>query len=216
MEIQWSSSWPETDPRKGNIPFLAVEPTPGGWGGYHNGDGQDALINNVNGSFKDLPIEVYENKYPVMLKRYGFRADTGGAGRSRGGTGIYREYHLETASYLYLWFDRSVTPGWGLFGGKDAVPPDVIINPGRDNERHLLKINAHPLAAGDVIRTETGGGGGFGHPWERDPNLVREDILDRYVTREGGERDYGVVFREDLTIDEYTTAKRRQAMQSGS
>ena len=74
------------DPRKNDALFLSVEPTPGGWGAYESGDGQDALINNVNGSFKDLPIEVFENKYPMMLKRYGFRTDTGGAGRTRGGT----------------------------------------------------------------------------------------------------------------------------------
>ena len=119
-----------------------------------------------------------------MLKRYGFRADTGGAGKTRGGTGIYREYHVETGSFLYLWFDRSVTPGWGLFGGQDATPPDVVINPGREDERHLLKINAHALADGDVVRTQTGGGGGFGYPKERDPELVRSDVLDGYVTKD--------------------------------
>ncbi len=201
-----------TDPRKGDVPFLSVEPTPGGWGGYQTGDGQDALINNVNGAFKDLPVEVYENKYPVMLKRYGFRADTGGPGRTRGGTGIYREYHVETPAFLYLWFERAVTPGWGLFGGNDGIPPDVIVNPDRDDERHLLKTNAHPLAAGDAVRTQTGGGGGFGPAYERDPKLVREDVLDRYVTREGAERDYGVVLRDDLTIDEQATADRRAGM----
>ena len=204
-----------TDPRKGNVPFLATEPTPGGWGGYQTGDGQDALINNVNGAFKDLPIEVYENKYPVTLKRYGFRADTGGPGQTRGGTGIYREYHVETPAFLYLWFERSVTPGWGLFGGQDGLPPDVVVNPDRDDEQHLLKANAHPLADGDVVRTQTGGGGGFGLPWERDPELVREDVLDRYVTRVGAERDYGVVLRDDLTIDRQATATRRASMVVG-
>ncbi|MEM7343740.1 MAG: hydantoinase B/oxoprolinase family protein [Chloroflexota bacterium] len=202
-----------TDPRKGDVPFLAVEPTPGGWGGYQTGDGQDALINNVNGAFKDLPVEVYENKYPVMLKRYGFRADTGGSGRTRGGTGIYREYHVETPAFLYLWFERSVTPGWGLFGGKDGAPPDVIVNPERENEEHLLKANAYPLTNGDIVRTQTGGGGGFGPAWERAPELVREDVLDRYITRAGAERDYGVILHDDLTIDEQATTECRRVMQ---
>lgn len=201
-----------TDPRKGDIPFLAVEPTPGGWGAYASGDGQDALINNVNGSFKDLPVEVYESKYPVMLKRYGFRADTGGAGKTRGGTGIYREYTVETDSFLYLWFDRSVTPGWGLFGGEDATPPDVVINEGQEDERHMLKVNAHGLAAGDVVLTQTGGGGGFGNPKERDPELVREDVLDGYVTVAGAERDYGVIINEELAVDRQATSARRNAM----
>ncbi|MEM7800984.1 MAG: hydantoinase B/oxoprolinase family protein [Chloroflexota bacterium] len=201
-----------TDPRKGNSPFLAVEPTPGGWGGYHNGDGQDALINNVNGAFKDLPVEVYENKYPVMLTQYGFRADTGGPGKFRGGTGIYREYQVEADGFLYLWFERSKTPGWGLFGGQDAQPPIVVINPGREDEERLLKTNAHTLKDGDAVQTRTGGGGGYGSPLERDPHLVREDVLDRYVTPEGAKRDYGVVLRDDLSVDEEATATYRAQM----
>ncbi|MFW5942532.1 MAG: hydantoinase B/oxoprolinase family protein [Chloroflexota bacterium] len=201
------------DPRRGDAPYLAVEPTPGGWGAYHDGDGQDALINVVNGAFKDLPVEVYENKYPVLLRRYGFRPDTGGAGRFRGGTGIYREYHLVDApAILYLWFERSVTPAWGLFGGQEAVGPEVLINPGADDERSLLKANGLALKQGDVVRTQTGGGGGYGLPWERDPQHVREDVVDGYVTRQAARDTYGVVLHDDLTIDEDATADRRAAM----
>lgn len=204
------------DPRKGNAPYLAVEPTTGGWGAYHDGDGQDALINNVNGGFKDLPVEVYENKYPVVLRRYGLRTDTGGAGRTRGGTGIYREYHLDAPATIYLWFERSVTPAWGLFGGKQAVPPDVIINPGRADERHMLKVNALALKVGDVIRTQTGGGGGYGSPWERDPQRVRADVVDGYISRAGAERDYGVVLDETLAIDVARSEALRAAMQAAA
>lgn len=200
------------DPRRGNIPFLSVEPTPGGWGGYIGGDGQDGLINNVNGAFKDLPVEVYENKYPAMLREYGFRPDTGGPGEFRGGCGIYRAYHLETRANIYLWFERSVTPGWGLFGGHDAVGPDVIVNPGRENERHMLKANALPLQEGDVVKTQTGGGGGWGDPWMRDPRRVVADVVDGYVTLQGAERDYGVVLSDGLTVDEEATKSRRQQM----
>ena len=171
------------------------------------------MINNVNGGFKDYPVEVYENKYPVVLRRYGFRADTGGPGRFRGGTGVYREYHLEAPSSVYLWFERSITNAWGLFGGGNGVGPDVVINPGTEAEQHLLKINALPVDAGGVVRLHTGGGGGFGNAWERDPALVREDVIDGYVTREGAERDYGVVLEDDLSIDEKTTRKRRKDLQ---
>ncbi|GMR10020.1 MAG: hydantoinase B/oxoprolinase family protein [Anaerolineae bacterium] len=201
-----------TDPRKGDIPFLSVEANPGGWGAFETNDGQDALINNVNGGFKDYPVEVYENKYPVVLRRYGFRADTGGPGRFRGGTGIYREYHLEAPASVYLWFERSVTKAWGLLGGGDGVGPDVVINPGTEGEQHLLKVNALPVDAGGVVRLYTGGGGGFGNAWERDPALVREDVIDGYVTRQGAERDYGVVLKDDLSIDEKATEKQREAL----
>jgi N-methylhydantoinase B len=181
------------DPRRGGQPFLYVMPHAGGWGGFEGGDGEDGLINNVNGGFKDYPVEVFEVKYPAMIRRYGFRPDTGGRGQFRGGCGLYRTFEVEPDARLYLWFERSVTPAWGLFGGGDAVGPDVVVNPGREDERHMLKANAHPLAPGSVVELRTGGGGGFGNPLERDPELVQEDVRNGYVSLEAAARDYGVV-----------------------
>lgn len=204
------------DPRKGNTAFLSVEANPGGWGAFTSGDGQDGLINNVNGGFKDMPVEVFESKYPVQIRRYGFRPDSGGAGKFRGGCGLYREYHLEADCGLYLWFERSKTPAWGLFGGRDAVGPENSID-GKSSGKTLkpLKANNIPLKAGDVITIHTGGGGGFGHPWERDIESVRRDVLDGYVTREGAERDYGVVFIADgLEVDSEKTRYCRAKLSS--
>jgi N-methylhydantoinase B len=185
------------DPRRGGQPFLHVMPHAGGWGGFEGGDGEDGLINNVNGGFKDYPVEVFEVKYPALIRGYGFRPDTGGPGRFRGGCGLSRVFEVEPDSFLYLWFERSRTPGWGLFGGGDAVGPDVIVNPGREDEQHMLKANAHPLAAGSVVELRTGGGGGFGDPRERDPERVRRDVSDGFVTVEAARRDYGVVLDPD-------------------
>jgi N-methylhydantoinase B len=198
------------DPRRDDQPFLYVMPHAGGWGGFEGGDGEDGLINNVNGGFKDYPVEVFETKYPAVVTGYGFRPDTGGAGRFRGGCGLYRTCVVGSDAYLYLWFERSVTPGWGLFGGGDAVGPDVVVNPGADDERHMLKVNALPVAAGSTIELRTGGGGGFGEPLERVPALVLEDVRDGYVTRECAERDYGVVLAADLSIDDEATERCRE------
>ena len=71
-------------------PFFDLEPTVGGWGAWDGSDGQDGLINNVNGSLKDLPIEVLETKFPMRMTHYGFRPDTGGPGQWRGGNGVVR------------------------------------------------------------------------------------------------------------------------------
>jgi N-methylhydantoinase B len=180
------------DPRNGR-PYFDLEPTVGGWGGWDGCDGQDGLINNVNGSLKDLPIEVLETKFPLRMTHYGFRADSGGAGRWRGGNGVIREYTLDgEEAQLFLWFERSATPAWGLSGGRDATPPQVSVNPGRPDERRMLKCNRAPLKRGDVIRTMTGGGGGFGNPRERDPELVRADVLDRHLTPEAARQRHGV------------------------
>lgn len=181
------------DPRSGDsAPFLHVMPHAGGWGGFEGADGEDGLINNVNGGFKDYPVEIFEVKFPATIRAYGFRPDTGGPGRFRGGCGLYRRFEVDPAARLYLWLDRSVSPAWGLFGGREAVGPDVVINAGREDERHMLKVNAHALEPGSVVELRTGGGGGFGDPFERDPERVQADVLDGYVTVEAAERDYGI------------------------
>ena len=180
------------DPRRDGRRYLMVEPTSGGWGGFEGGDGADALINNVNGNFKDLPVEVFESKYPVLVEAYGIRPDSGGAGRWRGGNGTFRQYLLQADAALSLWFERSKSVAWGLFGGMPGAAPEVTVEtPDGDRSRHL-KVNSMPLPAGTRITTRTGGGGGFGEPSERSPEAVREDVLDGLVSPACAKADYGV------------------------
>jgi N-methylhydantoinase B len=111
-----------------------------------------------------MPIEVLETLFPVRVHRYELRPGSGGAGRWRGGDGVVREYEFLGPTSLSLWFERSVTPAWGLAGGHAGVPPRVTLNPGTAGERRVLKVNALPVRAGDVLRCESGGGGGYGLP----------------------------------------------------
>ena len=196
------------DPRN-NFPFLSVEPTCGGWGGFPDSDGADALINNVNGGFKDLPIEVFENKYPVSIFNYGFRKDSGGTGKFRGGCGLYREYTINADGFVSLWFERSVTPAWGLFGGKDGIGPNVNIKSHDEKEKNLLKANGLQVKKGTVLTTYTGGGGGFEKPFERHPENVLNDVINKYVSIEKARDHYGVVIDEDLQINKEGTFKLR-------
>ena len=179
------------DPRHGG-PFMVYEPTVGGWGAWLGGDGQDTLINNVNGSLKDVPIEVAETKYPVWVRRYGVRQDSGGAGQWRGGNGVEREYVLEAdAGVLSLWFERSRTPGWGLAGGHDATPPEVVVNEARPGSVAMLKVNAFRLVRGDTIMCRTGGGGGYGDPRLRSRELVEADLRNGAISPEVARDIYG-------------------------
>tara|TARA_B100000809_G_C15131230_1_gene528509 strand:+ start:2034 stop:3749 length:1716 start_codon:yes stop_codon:yes gene_type:complete len=196
------------DPRN-NFPFLSVEPTCGGWGGFPDSDGADALINNVNGGFKDLPIEVFENKYPVSIFNYGFRKDSGGTGKFRGGCGLYREYTINADGFVSLWFERSVTPAWGLFGGKDGIGPNVNIKSHDEKEKNLLKANGLQVKKGTVLTTYTGGGGGFEKSFERNPENVLNDVINKYVSIEKARDHYGVVIDEDLQINKEETLKLR-------
>lgn len=179
------------DPRTGRE-YVSLEATLGGWGAWRGSDGESALINNVNGSLKDMPIEVFETRYPLRITHYGMRPDSGGSGRWRGGNGVVREYLVLHDCTVSLWFERSRTPAWGLFGGRNAVPPEVIVNPGRADERRLLKCNGMRLRAGDVVRCLTGGGGGYGDPAERDPASVHADVLDGHVSASQAENLYRV------------------------
>ena len=116
-----------------------------------------------------MPIEVFESKFPALITEYGYRQDSAGPGKWRGGNGIIREYQMTTDTELSLWFERSGNPAWGLFGGKDGAPPEVVINQGTPRETRRLKTNRMPLREGDTVRCYTGGGGRYSDPRERDP-----------------------------------------------
>ena len=174
-----------------NAQWLHVEPTVGGWGAWNGSDGQDALINNVNGSLKDMPIEVLETKYPLRVRQYGYRTDSAGHGEYRGGVGVSREFELLGDAFVTTWFERSETPAWGLAGGHTATGPDVVINPGTPEEVHALKASGVALKKGDIVRTMTGGGGGFGDPKNRDADLVARDVAIGAISESVAKSVYG-------------------------
>ena len=149
--------------REEDPPFLCVEAHAGGWGASSHADGADGLINVVNGSFRNTPVEALEARYPLTVTEYSLREGSGGAGAHRGGDGIVRRYRVDEPVRLYLWLDRSITPAWGLHGGGPGMPPRVELT-GSVTRSDLLKANGLELAAGDTVTILTGGGGGFGTP----------------------------------------------------
>ena len=196
------------DPRN-NSPFLAVEPTCGGWGAFEGNDGASGLINNVNGGFKDLPIEVYENKYPVSIFNYGFRTDSGGAGKFRGGCGLYREYTINGDGFVSLWFERSKTTAWGLFGGENGKGPNVEIIHSEGNKENKLKANGMQIKAGTKITTYTGGGGGFEKAKERNISDVLNDVKNKYISINKAKDDYNVIVTTGMKVDNELNEKLR-------
>ncbi len=197
------------DPRNDDAFYLMIEPTTGGWGASKGRDGQSSLINNVNGSFKDIPVEIFETKYPLRLMRYGILPDSGGAGTWRGGNGTYREYLVESDSKLFLWFERSVTTAWGLFGGGAGSKPVVVVERPGQERLELLKVNGLKVPKGTVIRSHTGGGGGYGEALKRDVAAVRDDVIDGHVTTKHARDVYGVVLDDALNVDRAATARIR-------
>ena len=190
--------------------WMSIEPTAGGWGGTVGADGESALINLVNGSFRNYPAEVCETKYPVRVEEFSLRRDSGGPGRWRGGCGVVRSYRLLEDCFGALWFERSRTPAWGLAGGAPgAGPENDILHPDGTVEKPL-KLRAKRFPKATLFVTRTGGGGGYGDPKARDVEAVREDVLRGLVSREAALRDYGVALADDLSVDPSRTEPRSE------
>jgi N-methylhydantoinase B len=199
-----------TDPRTGR-PYMQVEPEGGGWGAFANRDGENVLIAIADGDTRNVPVEVLESRFPLRVERYEVRQDSGGPGKFRGGLGHYRDYLiLDHDAFLTTVQERTKCPPWGLAGGKAAAVNALIVNPDTPEAESIKKVNAKPIKAGSRISVRTGGGGGYGNPFERDPELVRLDVVRGYVSQEAARRDYGVVLQPDtLAIDIEETQRLR-------
>ncbi|HEX9364927.1 MAG TPA: hydantoinase B/oxoprolinase family protein [Candidatus Dormibacteraeota bacterium] len=163
-----------------------------GWGAGRRLDGSSALVDYAGGDLKNFPVEIIEARYPVRVHGYGLVPDSGGAGRRRGGLAIFREYEFfDDTTHVSLWFERSVTPPWGVFGGIAGQTPSIeLVRPGRPS-MHALKCSHVSAAAGSRLRAVTGGGGGYGSPRERERELVEADLADGYVSTRAAAEVYG-------------------------
>ncbi len=194
------------DPKRGQ--WIAIEPTAGGWGGRADGDGESALINLVNGGFRNIPAEVMETKFPVRLEEFALRIDSGGAGRHRGGCGVIRRYKLLEDCFSALWFERSRTPAWGLNGGGDGAKPFIEITLPDGSTENILKMRARGFETGTVVETMTGGGGGNGDAQARPFDKVLADVRQGYVSAKAAWNTYGVKIGSDMLVDEAASKPR--------
>ena len=188
-------------------PFLLADGIGVGYGARPFADGTDAVYFVAQ---ENYPVEFLELGYPVRLRAYGIVADSGGAGRYRGGCGIVREYEiLAEEAVLALRIDSVKNPPWGIAGGMAGGSGRVVLNPGTPNEQTLAPLSdGNRLKYGDVLRIETGGGGGYGHPFDRPPEAVLEDVVGGFVSVGAARAHYGVAIADD-TIDRGATAALR-------
>src|SRR5262249_57966882 len=99
-------------------------------------------------------------------------------------------------AFITFSLERRATPPWGLWGGKDGAVNGVDITARDGSLRQVRKATQHPIAAGEVVRIKTGGGGGYGPPSERAPDAIRRDVREGYVSSEAARRDDGSDGRE--------------------
>jgi len=178
-----------------------------GFGGHAGGDGSDGIMHLSEPGCRNNPVEVLETKSPMFIESYGYRPDTGGAGRNRGGVGVGRSYRFTAPSTGICLVYKTKTKPWPIAGGKEGENNQIVLNPGTDRE--VVQGGSYNiLAAGDVLVNNTGGGGGYGNPLEREPERVARDVRNGFVSARRAASDYGVAV--NATTFEVDTAGTEQ------
>lgn len=195
-------------------PFVDYEVYVGGGGGKASKDGWDATWSHCSNS-SNLPIEVLESEYPLRVRRYALRPDSGGPGQFRGGLGCIREIQPAGGPVRFgLRGDAYRIPPHGLFGGQQGALGVVYKVRGGRRERLPATLASAILNPGDTLRILSAGGGGFGHPLARDPQKVFEDVRAGKVSRRQAEHAYGVVIRNGTVDARRTEVVRRRLKRS--
>lgn len=191
----------------------------GSWGAAESHDGQDGAP-HMGANVTNVPVEMLEREQPLRIEQYGLVADTGGAGRMRGGLSVVRDYRiLAEQATLNVRSDKRRHRPYGLFGGQEGAPSWNVVTRG-DHEQTVLPVlllEPVTLRKGDLFHHATAGGGGYGDPLERDPTRVLQDVLEQKVTLAHAREAYGVVILDGhppRLDDAATDALRRQRAQS--
>jgi N-methylhydantoinase B len=196
-------------PRTGEY-YCFLETLAGGYGARATRDGPDAVQTHGQNT-ENAPVEETELNYPVRITRYELVDDSEGAGRTRGGLGLRRDYQFpdHAASFTVL-ADRTRWGPHGLFGGLPGAPARYVLNPDRE-ARELGAKTTVELAPGDVVSYRTCGGGGYGPPSERDPALVLRDVREGKVSPARARELYRVAVDPSgaWRVDEAETARLR-------
>jgi N-methylhydantoinase B len=205
-----------TDPRTGKR-FVSQSIEGGGWGGRPFEDGESACVSICQGDVRNSPIENMELKVPLLVEERALRQDSGGPGKFRGGLGItVRVRALAEGRWNLGQSRRKSYPPWGLLGGSVGADPDNLVR--RPDEDEFTSVDAAHVQTpeGTVVIQTSSGGGGWGVPWERDPQRVLQDVVEGYVSVTAAEEQYGVVLTADGTaVDDAATRALREARRDG-
>jgi len=170
--------------------WLCFEVTAAGGGGRPFADGIDAYF--FNNRLKNALVEFVETVYPVRIEQYSLRPGSAGAGKYRGGYGLIHAVRTLRAAKLYFLDERQRTQPWGLYGGRPAAANDAYVERA-DGTVVMMpsKLDRFPLDSGDMFVMRTGGG--WGDPYERDPEAVRRAVVCALLTEAQARELYGVV-----------------------
>lgn len=201
-----------TDPDRKGEWFQLYSIGFGGIPGRPIGDGPDG--HSLWPSFVNIPCEYLESYYPLRIERWETISDTGGAGLHRGGNGVEVAYRFLEPGTIAIHDDRWLTYPWGVNGGAPGARGRKWIDRA-DGTTDILPSKVHDVHVypGDVLHFVTWGGGGWGDPLAREPELVGLEVRRGLVTAEGARR-YGVVCDDSGEIDADATEQLRTAMRA--
>jgi N-methylhydantoinase B len=204
------------NPRTGRSFVCTHHNCKGGSGATEGYDGWNHTgpVSNMGGSRATDP-EIFELAYPYRLFEYEFAQDTGGAGKWRGGTGAVLRWQVETPEIQCATVGSGMleeTRAFGLFGGKPGSLPIMRVT-GLDGTTRELGVNRFcEVSEGDTFELVSQGGGGFGDPFDRPPEQVRDDVVNGFVSIEKALEEYGVVLKRrgrGIVIDSDETFRKR-------
>lgn len=185
--------------QESDVPFLWVEPTAGGWGAGKGMDGSAAQFCAGNGETYNIPVEVAEKRYGILMKEYKLHIAGAGDGKYRGGPGVIRSYQtMNENQKLTATFGRHQSSPWGFNGGHEGSSNYIeIVKTDGTVAGPYGKCARYELEKGDVVRLVTGTGGGYGHPYQRPVEKVLSDVKNGYISGQHAEEIYGVTMDPD-------------------
>jgi N-methylhydantoinase B/oxoprolinase/acetone carboxylase alpha subunit len=203
------------EPQSGEY-WLYLEVNEGAYGGRHGKDAMDS-VDNLMANTRNNPIEELDLRFPMRCDQYELRPEPAAPGRWRGGVGIIRRNRFLVDGTYSCEGDRQTDPPRGIFGGWHGLTASCRKNPDTPREEYLeAKVTGVPFSAGEYIEFREPNAGGYGDPLDREPALVREDVLDDFTTIELARDAYGVVFVDEKTleVDGSATERRRAELRA--
>lgn len=193
-------------------PFLIVEPSVGGWGASEGQDGARGQFCIGDGETYNVPVEVAETRYGIMVDEYSLHTDGAGAGEYIGGSGVIRSYKALTDNQMVsVTFGRNKFVPWGMNDGNDGSANKVYIEKANGDVDGPFGIYPrYPLNKGDVVKLVTATGGGYGEPFKRPAEKVAKDVKNGYITVAQAEADFGVKVNEKTNEVEGLTEERQR------
>ncbi len=186
----------------------------GGVPGRPAGDGPDG--HSLWPAFTNVPNEFLEAYFPLRIVHYETIADSGGAGKHRGGNGLSMGYQFLEPGSVSIHDDRWLTYPWGVNGGKPGGRSTKVLEKADGTKTRLpAKVDHVQVEPGDILHFNTWGGGGWGDPLDRDAALVARDVKRGLVTVKGAER-YGVVLSAAGEVDAAATETLRGELRAAA